>query len=150
MNIFLKISLFFFSFWVYIQLWPSCRLSDSQPSLFVPLGPATFNNSAMLWEDPCVYLCLSPLHVSLTQIAPPMRCSFPNICLQSTANQPRPRPLIIHRQPVTFVVYTSPVPSCLFESFDNGTPPTEKATLRNIYFTKMGSPVSWTVPARKD
>lgn len=81
----------------------------------------------------CLDWLVSP-HVRLTQITPPVRCCFfSHICLQSTANQPRPWPLIIHRR-VTFVLYTSPVTSYLFMLFDNEPLPTETDTLWNIYW----------------
>lgn len=118
--------------------------------LLLPLGAATVTNSDSTATRPgsrdarrgplCLDLLVSP-HVRLTQITPPMRCFLSHICLQLTANQPRPWPLIIHR-PVTFVLYTSPVTSYLFILFDNEPLPTEKDTLWNIYwglFPKMGS-----------
>ena len=108
--------------------------------VFLPLGDPTVTKHdsgeghAMLRRGPLCLDWLVSLHVRLTQITPPVRCCFfSHICLQSTANQPRPWPLIIHRR-VTFVLYTSPVTSYLFMLFDNEALPTETDTLWNIYW----------------
>lgn len=58
--------------------------------------------------------------------------SLSHICLQLTTNQPRPWPLIIHRQQVTHALYTSAVTSHLFILSDNELLLSEKVTLWNI------------------
>lgn len=89
----------------------------------------------------CLDLLVSP-HVRLTKITPPMCCCLSHICLQLTANQPRPWPVIIHRQ-VTFVLYTRRVTSYLFMLFDDEPLPTEKDTLWNTWFYFPKRTPSW-------